>query len=82
MNTQQSHNCYVPFWALTISTIFLLSLIRFYQTEWKILLQILERYLANGNIKGIGEALAKRLVKKFGEEWIKKLYQVCRMVKQ
>ena len=26
----------------------------------------LERYLANGNIKGIGEALAKRIVKKFG----------------
>ena len=30
----------------------------------------LERYLANGNIKGIGEALAKRIVKKFGEETI------------
>ena len=25
----------------------------------------LERYLANGNIKGIGEALAKRIIKKF-----------------
>lgn len=30
----------------------------------------LERYLANGNIKGIGEALAKRIVKKFGEETV------------
>ena len=30
----------------------------------------LERYLANGNIKGIGEALAKRIVKRFGEETI------------
>ena len=30
----------------------------------------LERYLANGNIKGIGEALAKRIVKKFGDETI------------
>lgn len=30
----------------------------------------LERYLANGNIKGIGAALAKRIVKKFGEETI------------
>lgn len=30
----------------------------------------LERYLANGNIKGVGEALAKRIVKKFGEETI------------
>lgn len=30
----------------------------------------LERYLANGNIKGIGEALAKRIVNKFGEETI------------
>lgn len=30
----------------------------------------LERYLCNGNIKGIGEALAKRIVKKFGEETI------------
>ena len=30
----------------------------------------LERYLANGNIKGIGEALAKRIIKKFGEETI------------
>lgn len=33
-------------------------------------LAALERYLANGNIKGIGEALAKRIVKKFGEETI------------
>jgi len=30
----------------------------------------IERYLANGNIKGIGEALARRIVKKFGEETI------------
>ncbi len=30
----------------------------------------LERYLANGKIKGIGEALAKRIVKKFGEDTI------------
>ena len=30
----------------------------------------LEKYLANGNIKGIGEALAKRIVNKFGEETI------------
>lgn len=30
----------------------------------------LERYLANGNIKGIGEALAKRIVNKFGEETV------------
>lgn len=30
----------------------------------------LERYLANGNIKGIGEALAKRIVKRFGEETV------------
>lgn len=30
----------------------------------------LERYLANGNIKGVGEALAKRIVKKFEEETI------------
>ena len=30
----------------------------------------LERYLANGNIKGIGEALAKRIINKFGEETI------------
>ena len=28
----------------------------------------LEKYLANGNIKGVGEALAKRIVNKFGEE--------------
>ena len=30
----------------------------------------IERYLANGNIKGIGEALARRIVEKFGEETI------------
>ncbi len=30
----------------------------------------LERYLANGNIKGIGEALAKKIVNRFGEETI------------
>ncbi len=30
----------------------------------------LERYLANGNIKGIGETIAKRIIKKFGEETI------------
>ena len=30
----------------------------------------LERYLASGNIKGIGEALAKRIIRKFGEETI------------
>ena len=30
----------------------------------------LERYLANGNIKGIGEILAKRIIKKFGEETV------------
>lgn len=30
----------------------------------------LERYLANGNIKGIGEVIAKRIIKKFGEETI------------
>ena len=28
----------------------------------------IEKYLANGNIKGIGEALAKRIVRKFGDE--------------
>ena len=33
-------------------------------------LDALERYLANGNIKGIGEAIAKRIIKKFGEETI------------
>ena len=27
----------------------------------------LEKYLANGNVKGIGEALAKRIIRKFGE---------------
>ncbi len=30
----------------------------------------LEKYLANGNIKGVGEALAKRIVSRFGEETI------------
>lgn len=30
----------------------------------------LERYLANGNIKGIGEATARKIIKKFGEETI------------
>lgn len=30
----------------------------------------LERYLANGNIKGIGEATAKKIIKKFGEDTI------------
>ena len=30
----------------------------------------LEKYLANGNIKGVGEALAKSIVKKFGEDTI------------
>lgn len=30
----------------------------------------LERYLANGNVKGIGEAIAKRIIKKFGEDTI------------
>ncbi len=33
-------------------------------------LDALERYLANGNIKGIGEAIAKRIIRKFGEETI------------
>ncbi len=33
-------------------------------------IEALERYLSNGNIKGIGDALAKRIVKKFGEETI------------
>lgn len=33
-------------------------------------MQALERYLSNGNIKGIGVALAKRIIKKFGEETI------------
>lgn len=33
-------------------------------------LDALERYLANGNIKGIGTALAKRIVNQFGEETI------------
>ena len=33
-------------------------------------LSAIEKYLGNGNIKGIGEALAKRIVKKFGEETI------------
>lgn len=30
----------------------------------------LERYLSNGNVKGIGPAIAKRIVKKFGEDTI------------
>ncbi len=30
----------------------------------------LQKYLANGNIKGIGEALAKRIIKRFGNETI------------
>lgn len=30
----------------------------------------LERYLANGNVKGIGEATAKKIIKKFGEDTI------------
>ena len=30
----------------------------------------LEKYLSNGNIKGIGPALARRIIKKFGEETI------------
>lgn len=33
-------------------------------------LSALERYLANGSIKGIGEATAKKIVKKFGEDTI------------
>ena len=33
-------------------------------------LNALERYLSNGNIKGIGETIAKRIIKKFGEETI------------
>ena len=33
-------------------------------------LDALERYLANGNIKGIGETIAKRIIRKFGEETI------------
>ena len=30
----------------------------------------LQKYLASGNIKGIGEALAKRIVDRFGEETV------------
>lgn len=30
----------------------------------------LEKYLANGNVKGIGEAIAKKIIKKFGEDTI------------
>ena len=30
----------------------------------------LEKYLASGNIKGIGQAIAKRIIDKFGEETI------------
>jgi len=33
-------------------------------------LDALEKYLASGNIKGIGEATAKKIIKKFGEETI------------
>ena len=32
--------------------------------------EALQKYLANGNIKGVGEAIAKRIVKQFGEETI------------
>ncbi len=32
--------------------------------------EALQRYLANGNIKGIGEAISKRIIEKFGEETI------------
>ena len=35
----------------------------------------LERYLANGNIKGVGEKLAKRIINKFGDETMK--CEVC-----
>lgn len=30
----------------------------------------LEKYLSNGNVKGIGETIAKRIIKKFGKETI------------
>ena len=33
-------------------------------------LEALEKYLANGNVKGIGEATAKKIIKKFGEETV------------
>lgn len=33
-------------------------------------LDALEKYLASGNIKGIGEATAKKIIKKFGEDTI------------
>lgn len=33
-------------------------------------LSALEKYLSNGSIKGIGEATAKKIIKKFGEETI------------
>ena len=33
-------------------------------------LSALEKYLSNGNIKGIGEATAKKIIKKFGEDTI------------
>ncbi len=33
-------------------------------------LESLEKYLANANIKGLGKALAKRIINKFGEETI------------
>ena len=43
------------------------------QTFQKIMpktLGALERYLANGNIKGVGEKIAKRIINKFGDETI------------
>ena len=33
-------------------------------------LAALEKYLSNGNVKGIGEQLAKRIIRKFGEDTI------------
>lgn len=33
-------------------------------------LEAIERYLANGTIKGIGPAIAKRIVQTFGEDTI------------
>ena len=33
-------------------------------------LSALERYLANGNIKGIGETTAKKIIERFGEDTI------------
>ena len=32
--------------------------------------EALEKYLANGNVKGVGKAIAKRIIKKFGEDTI------------